>query len=488
MFADRDKWLKSPHCGYNTIRTSLQKAWTHMPCMRNLDTLSLNPFQARFEAMLKVSKPFQLLPDPYRLIQSSSCGAAFREHYFLETSARADCLLVGDHVAASSLDTHQQYLKIDSFQLYSKSHGVLNDMFVLDINIGSCPSWRSLLIKDNFFELDFDGRGNVEIFKIEEIECLSHYQLHLHFKCSRYHHNSFFKGFDFFEKNKYQQHDKKITTDPQYTQPHLFRPFGCESLGRFHSSFQYLSEICRLFCHIIAKGLLERHDHVKCQDVDPQHLYDSPDFKYDCYDTFKVNEGCNLIYESVHNFLLEADTRRMRLLYLLPYGLQYRDDPTYISCLFFADQVQDTLFLIKETFKELFKKPPSPLSPPFKSPTTPPSPPNPLSVSFLPKEPCEKVKLNQHNQNNIDEFDDIISQRHNQRCMNRSICCYVEGDSVDHDIKVFESFKQFVDPFFVLHSSDSEAHPRDLRRLFSNLKRSIYSLELGHVCSFSTGF
>ena len=116
---------------------------------------------------------------------------------------------------------------------------------------------------------------------------------------------------------------------------------------------------------------------MKCQDVDPQHIYDSPDFKYDDYDAFKENEGCSLIYESIYNFLLEADTRRMRLLYLLPYGLQYRDDPTYISCLFLADQVQDTLFLIKETFKELFL------------PTVPPTPPNPLSVSFLPKEPAQ---------------------------------------------------------------------------------------------------
>jgi hypothetical protein len=421
-------------------------------------------FETRFNAILRLKiQPFQLVPDPYHLTQSSSSGPAFRQHYFPEASARADCLLVGDQVAASSLDVPHQYVILSS-QSYGKSKeewcfkvGGSDDIYAIRVDIGLCPSWRSLLIKDNFFELDFDGRGNIEVFKIEDIEFLSHVQMHIHFKCSKHHHKAFLHSF----KNK----DTSML---------LFRPFGCESLGRFHASFHYLLEICYSFCHIIGKGLLERHDHVKCQGAASQHNYDSPYFKYDDYEKFKKHEGCSLIYESVCKFLQEADTRRMRLLDFMPYGVQFRDDPTYKSCLSVANQVQDTLFLLKETFKNLFKLTASPSADPL-----------------TPQISSPAFESNMHNQQNIDNFDREISHRHNQRCMNRSICCYVIQPIAEpeyYNNKTFESFERFVDPFFVLKTAGNEADPRDMRRLFANLNRSIHSLELGYVCSFSTGF
>ncbi len=423
-------------------------------------------FETRFNAALRLKiQPFQLVPDPYHLTQSSS-GPASRQHYFPEASARADCLLVGDHVAASSLDVPHQYVILAN-QSHGKSKedwcfktGGSDDIYSIRVDIGLCPSWRSVLIKDNFFELDFDGRGNNEIFKIDDIEFLSHVQMHILFKCSKHHHKAFLHSF----KNK----DSSMV---------LFRPFGCESLGRFHASFHYLLEICYSFCHIIAKGLLDRHDHIKCQGSASQHAYDSPDFShgYDSYAKFNKHEGCHLIYDVVHRFLQEADARRMRLLDFLPYGVQFRDDPTYKSCLSVANQVQDTLFLLKETFKNLFK-PTASSSGTIANPLT-------LQISSA------AFELNLHNQQNIDAFDRDMSHRHNQRCMNRSICCYVsQKQPEDYVIKAFESFERFVDPFFVLQNADNQADHRDMRRLFANLNRSIYSLELGHVCSFSTGF
>lgn len=459
-----------------------------MPCVRSktsmtldFDVKSKSNSEIRFRAIVDGSRdqpqPCRLVPDPYVLTETSKSGVAVREHYFLEDCARAHCLAVGDHVASFSLDNPQQYMLLGpipgSESRGNSMHdrcfklGGSDDMHALKVDIGLCPSWRSLLIKDNFFELDFDGCGRIEIFKIEEVESISHVEVHIHFKCSKLNHTSFFKWFE--DKSEFL----------------LFRPFGSESLGRFHVSFQYLLEICYLFCHIIAKGLLERYDHVNYQRESNQHGYDSIEFNYDSYDSFKRIEGCKEIYESIHQFLQEANARRMRLLDFMPYGLHFRDDPTYKSCLFVANQLQDTLFLLKETFKNLF-----PLKPSSENV-------NALCPAFIPKSPLnigkrsEDFKSHLPNQRNVDAFDHTafdhtLCHRHNQRNMNRSICCYVYNDNYDEI--AFDSFERFIDPFFVLHSPlDSESSPRDMRRLFSHLKRSIHSLELGHVCSFSTG-
>jgi hypothetical protein len=442
----------------------------------DFDVKSKSISEIRFRAIIDGSRnqpqPSRLVPDPYVLTQTSKCGLAVREHYFLEDSARAGCLLVGDHVASFSLDTPQQYMLLGPIS-GSESHGNSmhdrcfklggsDDMHALRVDIASCPSWRSLLIKDNFFELDFDGCGRIEVFKIEDVESISHVEVHIHFKCSKLSHTSFLKWFK--DKSEFL----------------LFRPFGSESLGRFHVSFQYLLEICYLFCHIIAKGLLERYDHVNYQKASNQHAYDSMEFKYDNYDLFKRIEGCKEIYECIHQFLQEADARRIRLLDFMPYGLQFRDDPTYKSCLFVANQVQDTLFLLKETFKNLFPLKSSSLSSLSSDDV------NALSPLNIDKR-SEDFKFHLHNQRNIDAFERTLCNRHNQRNMNRSICCYVVNN--DYDYLAFDSFERFIDPFFVLRTRtvDSESSPRDMRRLFSHLKRSIHSLEMGYVCSFSTG-
>jgi hypothetical protein len=253
----------------------------------------------------------------------------------------------------------------------------------------------------------------------------------------------------------------------------FFRPFGCESLGRFHASFQYLLELCYLFCHIVAKGLLERHDHVKCQSESFDHAYDSRHFSYDCYEKFLVHEGCSQIFVSLVQFLQQADDRRMRLLDLLPSGTLFRDDPTYKSCLFIANQVQDTLFLLKETFKNVFSVFPEQL--------------NSRKGIELPNPFCffsDVVSNDDKYRFKSREFDDKIRFRHNQLPLLRSI--YDHG-GLGVSEEAFQSFKRFVDPYFILHFDGSGSNPRSMHDFFSHLKRSIYSLEMGHVCSFSTG-
>jgi hypothetical protein len=77
--------------------------------------------------------------------------------------------------------------------------------------------------------------------------------------------------------------------------------------------------------------------------------------------------------------------------------------------------------------------------------------------------------------------------RHNQRCLRRSIYCF-NTDSTEQVELNFEIFERFVDPFFVLPTlGDDHDLDKDLRTLFSDLKRSVHSLELGFVCSFSNG-
>jgi hypothetical protein len=458
------------------------KAWTRIPCMLNfavsIGLKSKTIFEKRYHAIFRWSQnqpqPCRLVPDPYNLSEFSTSTSLVREHYFLKSSARADCLVLGDHVASSSLDEPQSYMTISAC-CKSKSDdkwidecfklGGSDDTYALVVDIDSCPSWRSLLIKDNFFELDFDGCGSVEIFKVEDVEFLSHVRMHIHFRCPKHHH-TFLKWFD----NKKQNKDKVSFF--------FLRPFGAESLGRFHASFQYLSELCYAFCHIIAKGLLERHDHHKFQG--DQHAYDLPYFKYKNYDEFKKHEGCSNIYKTILEFLVDADSCRMRLLDFMPFGLQFRDDPTYKSCLSIANQVQDTLFLLKETFKDL------------SLPQANGDIRNPLSPPHLVfnGEAFTKCRSDPHNQRNVEEFDVQMSIRHNELCMNRGIHGFVavpRDDVIGYVTQNFESFERFVDPFFVLRTIENQANLRDMRRLFSNLKRSIHSLEMGHVCSFSSG-
>ncbi len=479
--------------------------------MRKTDLLpeqqkSRSIFKTRFEAIFRWSQklsrnqpqPLRLVPDPYHLTQSYLPIPSVRDHYFLESSARSDCLLVGDHVASSSLDAPQNYMIVSAFR-YSESLenwsdecfklGGSDDMFAISVDIGSCPSWRQLFIKDNFFEIDFDGCGNIEFFKIEEVEFLSHVLVHLHFKCSKYHHKSFLKWYELvrdakpdmkrlkdkaardklehefiaMSQEKYGEFKRlKLTLNSFF----FLRPLTVESLGRFCSSFQYLLEICRLFCHIIAKGLLERHDHPTCQGTGSAHSYQD-------YPNFLTQEGCNQIDKTVSQFLEYADDRRMRLINFMPYGLQFKDDPTYKSCLSVANQVQDTLFFLKETFKIL--SPPSGSLDPLNLKPNPltiwlPTPPHPLQSGF-----------------NSEEFDLSMSHRHNQRFMQRSIHRAATKTS-NHD--VFDSFETFVDPFFAssrIQNAGNLRDPRDLRRLFYNMTRSVHSLDMGQVFSFSTG-
>ena len=455
-------------------------------------------FKTRFEAIFRWSQklsrtqpqPLRLVPDPYHLTQSYLPIPSVRDHYFLESSARSDCLLVGDHVASSSLDAPQNYMIVSAFR-YSESLenwsdecfklGGSDDMFAISVDIGSCPSWRQLFIKDNFFEIDFDGCGNIEFFKIEEVEFLSHVLVHLHFKCSKYHHKSFLKWYELvrdakpdmkrlkdkaardklehefiaMSQEKYGEFKKlKLTLNSFF----FLRPLTVESLGRFHSSFQYLLEICYLFCHIIAKGLLERHDHPTCQGKGSAHSYEN-------YENFLEQEGCKQIRATVSQFLEYADDRRMRLIDFMPYGLLFKDDPTYKSCLSVANQVQDTLFFLKETFKIL--SPPPSLEP------------NPLTI-WLQTHPPQSGFLGM----NSEEFDLSMSHRHNQRFMQRSIHRLVTKTS-NHD--VFDSLETFIDPFFASSRIKNAGNPRDLRRLFYNMTRSVHSLDMGQVFSFSTG-
>ena len=431
-------------------------------------------FQKRYHALFRWSQnqpqPCRLVPDPYNLSHVATSASSAAEHYFLESSARADCLVVGDYVASSSLDRPQSYMTISAC-FKSKSNekwvdecfklGGSDDLYAIVVDVGSCPSWRSLLIKDNFFELDFDGCGSVEIFKVEDVEFLSHVRMHLHFRCTKHHH-TFLKWFEDMKRDK------------EKTSFFFLRPFGAESVGRFHASFQYLLEVCYAFCHIIAKGLLERHDHPKFQG--DQHAYRN-------YDDFRKHEGCFMIYQTVREFLLDADSCRMRLLDFMPYGLQFRDDPTYKSCLFVANQVQDILFFLKETFKDLSLP---------QLPQAIENAKNPLSPSHLlfNGEAFKKCSSDLHHQQNVEEFDLRMSIRHNELCMNRGIHGFVAvptDDIIGYVTQTFESFERFVDPFFVLRTVENQANPRDMRRLFSNLKRSIHTLEMGHVCSFSSG-
>ena len=187
-----------------------------------------------------------------------------------------------------------------------------------------------------------------------------------------------------------------------------------------------------------------------------------------------------MIYQTVREFLLGADSCRMRLLDFMPCGLHFRDDPTYKSCLFVANQVQDILFFLKETFKDL------------SLPQAIENAKNPLSPSHLlfNGEAFKKCSSDLHHQQNVEEFDLRMSIRHNQLCMNRGIHGFVAvptDDIIGYVTQTFESFERFVDPFFVLRTVENQANPRDMRRLFSNLKRSIHTLEMGHVCSFSSG-
>jgi hypothetical protein len=252
----------------------------------------------------------------------------------------------------------------------------------------------------------------------------------------------------------------------------FIRPFTCENMGRFHASFQYLLEICYLFCHIIARGLLERHDHPKCQGHSSMHSYDSPAFKYGDYEGFLLHEGCHLINATVSQFLQHADDRRMRLLYFMPHGSQFRNDSTYKSCLSVANQVQDVLFLLKETFKILS---------PFQTPVDFHGENNLLRL-WVSRDPT-LLQPSQHGINS-EEFDLMMSQRHNQRCFHRCIHRFV---SKEINQEMFDSFETFIDPFFASSQIEIPGNSRDLRRLFSNMTRSIHSLDMGQVFSFSSG-
>ncbi len=486
---------------------SLKNAWTHIPCMRKFVGLkseeerSSSIFKTRFHAIYSWSRsqqqPLRIVPDPYHLTQTTSVGSSVREHDCLGTSAQSDCLLVGDHIASSSLDASQNYMIISAFRFDESLEkfidecfkvGGSDDIYALSVDISCCPSWRQLLIKDGFFELDFDGCGNSEIFKIEEVEFLSHTHIILHFKCSQHHHKSFLKWFDLVSSTKsdIKAAKDRATRDKlelEFIQTSLekygdfknlkltlnsfffLRPFTCKNLGRFHASFQYLLEICYLFCHIIAKGLLERHDHYKCQGQTSVHAFDSPVFKYHDYDGFLLHEGCFLIHATVSRFLQQADDRRMRLLDFMPYGLQFRNDPTYKSCLSLANQVHDLLFLLKESFKIL-----SPLHTHGDSHGEG----NPLRLWF-PRDPSPY-------QSGINC--QTLSARHNQQCFHRCIHRFV---SKDINQEVFDSFEMFIDPFFASSQSQIHGSSRDLRRLFCNMTRSIHSLDLGQVFSFSSG-
>ena len=482
-----------------------------------LDLKSKSVFERRFSAIfrwsLSHSQPCRLVPDPYNLTQSAMTGPAVCEHYFSETSARADCLMVGDHIASSSLDPPQNYLTVSAFR-YNEFEGKWIDEciqegseYAIAVDISMCPSWRPLLTpQDSFFELDFNGCGHSEVFRIERVQQLSHVHFYVYFKCSLRHHKSFLKWFEVFQKEKVtkrreqmQQIKDKVARDKleldfvaeqnsvsgfkelKLSSFFFFRPFPCESLGRFHASFEYLLEVCYLFCHLIAKGLLERYDHHAMHERYEQwpqheHLYDTPVYLYDGYQKFLLHEGCSTIYPTVVKFLRQADDRRIQLLDVMPFGARFRDDATYKSCLTVANRVQDTLFLLKETLKNLWEGP---------IPSSNASDLNPLDFFINPlpddyrfnhcycyqKRRCESC------------------MRHNQRCLRRSIYCF-NTDSTEQVELNFEIFERFVDPFFVLPTlgddHDLDKAP-DLRHLFSDLKRSVHSLELGFVCSFSNG-
>ena len=57
-------------------------------------------------------QPCRLVPDPYNLSHVATSASTTAEHCFLESSARADCLVVGDYVASFSLDRPQSYTTI----------------------------------------------------------------------------------------------------------------------------------------------------------------------------------------------------------------------------------------------------------------------------------------------------------------------------------------------------------------------------------------
>jgi len=75
-------------------------------------------FQKRYHALFRWSQnqpqPCRLVPDPYNLSHVATSASSAREHYFLESSARADCLVVGDYVASSSLDRPQSYMTVSA--------------------------------------------------------------------------------------------------------------------------------------------------------------------------------------------------------------------------------------------------------------------------------------------------------------------------------------------------------------------------------------
>jgi hypothetical protein len=101
---------------------------------------------------------------------------------------------------------------------------------------------------------------------------------------------------------------------------------------------------------------------------------------------------------------------------------------------------------------------------------------------WLPRDPTS-VQSSQHCINS-EEFDLIMSHRHNQRFLHR---CIYRSLTKDINQEVFDSFETFIDPFFASSQIIIPGNSRDLRRLFSNLTRSINSLEMGQVYSFSSG-
>ena len=498
-----------------------------------VDLKSKSVFERRFSAIFRWSQsqpqPCRLVPDPYHLTQSTTSGPTACEHYFSEASVRSDCLLVGDHVASSSLDPPQSYLTVAAFR-YNEFEGKWfdecfqgdsDDMYTIAVDIGMCPSWRSLLTQDAFFELDFNGCGNGEVFRIEHVERLSYVHFNIHFKCSPHHHKSFLKWFEVFKKSAellkqreemQQMKDKKArdqsekafvekkSSVPGFKEMKLssfffFRPFASESLGRFHASFEYLLEVCYLFCHLIAKGLLERYDHKSMQVDLREHLYDTVAFKYDDYQTFLRREGCILIYPTVVKFLRQADDRRMQLLDIMPFGAHLRDDATYKSCLTVANRVQDTLFLLKETLKNVLDYP----IPDTLPPQCTPSELNPLDTNINMLHPRNSSALSHplptgYRFNHCYCYQNQRCEscmKHNQGCLRRSIYCFNSSIAEPTEVeRNFEIFERFIDPFFVLPTLDDYddlGKARDLRHLFLDLKRSLHSLELGFVCSFSKG-